>query len=432
MSDWNPQVVAVKEVRKHLNADALSIVITTIGDYPIVTKLDQYKPGDKVAYIPIDSIVPDTEQFHFLCPKHEGSQITKFEVGFVPERYRRIKAKKLRGQYSQGMLMALPGEKEIPFYWRVWYTFLGVIATVYRLIPGLPKWSKHWSEYKIGDSVVELFSLTKWEEEEEDNIPGSPKDKRARGETEKKPEGWTIPYYDIEGLRKYIDCIHQSDVIVLTEKIHGANASFCHDGEKLWVKSRNFFKRGEIEIPIFEDTEAVYVDGQEWQLPKEGFAGHFRQKTQTGTRTIPSTDQWWDVARRYDLTTKLSQYPGLVFFGEVYGQVKGFRYDAKVEDGMLLPRVRFFDTWDLKQMKYLDYDDFLSICKSAGLDVVPELYRGQWLGKDKMYSYAEGKTTLGGAHVREGFVLRTVKERYDDRLGRVQMKLVGEGYNLQK
>ncbi len=415
MSDWYPQIVKVIKVTKHPNADSLSIVITSVGDYPIITKLNEYQPGDMAAYIPIDSVVPDTQQFYFLCPKHDGNVVPKFELGSVPERYRRIKAKRLRGVYSQGILVTPP------------------------------------ANYNIGDSVVDYFGLTKWLEEEEDNIPGLTKEKQARGETEKKPVGWTIPYYDIEVMRKYVDRLRDDEEIGLTEKIHGANAAFSHDGERLWVKSRNYFKREMIEIPIFEDKNPWFIlvlwhfvlslfvgvcrkipllSG--WSLLNAKLSAPSKKRVKVGTTKIPSTDQWWDVARRYKLADKLAQYPGLVFFGEVYGQVKGFRYDAKVESDKLLPRIRFFDIWDINQMKYLDYDVFLKICQDLKLDVAPELYRGRWLGKEKMYPYAEGKTTLGGEHVREGFVLRTAKERHDDRLGRMQVKLVGEGYNLQK
>jgi hypothetical protein len=123
----------------------------------------------------------------------------------------------------------------------------------------------------------------------------------------------------------------------------------------------------------------------------------------------------------------------LVFFGEVAGQVKGFRYDSKVVEGRLEPVLYFFDIWDIKSQKYLDYDDRLAILRELGLPSAPELYRGPWLGKEKMYPYAEGKTTTKGGHVREGFVLVPVKERFEPKLGgRMQIKLVGEGYNLQK
>jgi hypothetical protein len=98
-----------------------------------------------------------------------------------------------------------------------------------------------------------------------------------------------------------------------------------------------------------------------------------------------------------------------------------------------MTKVRFFDVWDTKKLRYLNYDDRVKVILEAGLDPVPELYRGLWLGRDQMYPYAEGLTTLGGRHIREGWVLNTLTERYEPKLdSRMQVKLVGEGYNLQK
>jgi hypothetical protein len=122
-----------------------------------------------------------------------------------------------------------------------------------------------------------------------------------------------------------------------------------------------------------------------------------------------------------------------VVFGELYGNVKGFRYDTLIDGGKLLTKVRFFDVLNLNMGRYLDYDDFVRVIDSLGLDRVPELYRGNWLGKDNMYPYAEGTSTLNSKHVREGFVLKTTKERFEPRLNsRLIIKLVGEGYNLKK
>ena len=371
MSDWQPQIVRIEKVEKHPDADALDVA-TVLGDYPVIVKRGEYNVDDTAGYIPIDSIVPDTEQFYFLCPKayekyeDEQGQMQqrqlgpKYPVGGVPEKYRIIKAKKIRGTYSQGMLIPNP----LPVNW------LHPIET-------------------IGASIVEQVGLKKWEEQEEENLPGL---KRTRGtNAEKAPQGWAIPHYDIDGIRKYVACLQEGEQIVLTEKIHGSNAGFSHDGTRLWVKSRNFYKK--------QDED----------------------------------DMWWDVALRYDLAAKLGQHPGLVFFGEVYGQVKGFRYDTVIAEGRLMTRIRFFDVFDTKKMRYLDYDDRVRIITELGLDTVPELYRGVWQGKEKMYPFAEGLTTLGGKHIREGWVLNTLHERYEPRLdSRMQVKLVGEGYNLQK
>jgi RNA ligase (TIGR02306 family) len=372
MSDWNPQIVRIEKIEKHPDADALDIA-TVLGDYPVIVKRDEYKVDDIAGYLPIDTIVPDNNEFYFLCPRNyekyeENGEIKqrqiglKYPMGSVPEKYRTIKAKRIRGVYSQGMLVNVGGS--IDAVKKIW---------------------------ELGESIVDMWEtpLKKMEEVEEDNIPNAKKSKGANAE--KSPQGWSIPYYDVDGLRKYIDCLLPDEEIVLTEKIHGSNAGFCFDGDKLWVKSRNFYKRKD------ED------------------------------------DQWWDIALRYNLEEKLSKYPNLVFFGEMYGYVKGFRYDCELVAGTMPAKIRFFDIFDVKKMRYLDYDPFVAILKELDLPAVPELYRGVWLGKELMYPYAEGMTTLGGKHVREGFVLRTIKERYEKKLdSRMQVKLVGEGYNLQK
>jgi hypothetical protein len=45
---------------------------------------------------------------------------------------------------------------------------------------------------------------------------------------------------------------------------------------------------------------------------------------------------------------------------------------------------------------------------------------------------AEGKTTLGGGHIREGVVVRTAKERRDPVLGRVVLKFISDEFCLSK
>jgi hypothetical protein len=393
MSDWNPQVVKIEKVVHHPDADALDVA-TVLGDYPVIVKRDEYKAGDLAGYIPIDSIVPDTAYFHFLTPKayekYEENGETKqrqlgpkYSVGSVPEKYRIIKAKKIRGTYSQGMLVKLP-------------LFCGFELESFT--DGVPEYTGHAAtaekgfdlleSLKVGDPIVDLVGLKKHIEEEEENLPGL---KKLGTNAEKPPSGWAIPHYDIDGIRKYIECLHEGEEIVLTEKLHGSNAAFCHDGTRLWVRSRNYYKK------------------------------------------MDPDDMWWDVALRYDLENKLKHFPMMVFYGEVYGQVKGFRYDTVIENGVLLTKVRFFDIWDLSKMRYLDYNDRIKMIARAELDAVPQLYFGPWLDKATMYAYAEGTSTLNPKTIREGWVLNTRFERYEPRLdSRMQVKLVGEGYNLQK
>jgi hypothetical protein len=69
-----------------------NIVKATVLGWEIVVKKDEFKAGDLVAYIQIDTVVPETEQFEFL----RGRQF-------------RVRTIKLRKQISQGLVVPLPG-----------------------------------------------------------------------------------------------------------------------------------------------------------------------------------------------------------------------------------------------------------------------------------------------------------------------------------
>jgi hypothetical protein len=135
-------------------------------------------------------------------------------------------------------------------------------------------------------------------------------------------------------------------------------------------------------------------------------------------------DIWNQVARKNNFAERLAKFPGLVFFGEVYGQVqKGFSYGLNGKSDFIL-----FDIYDISRGRYLDYEDFVQVAESVGLPTTPVLYRGTWQSFDEtIEAIADGDSALGD-HIREGFVLRLAKERFDDKLGRVILKLPGQDY----
>jgi RNA ligase (TIGR02306 family) len=137
---------------------------------------------------------------------------------------------------------------------------------------------------------------------------------------------------------------------------------------------------------------------------------------------------WHKVAERLNFDEKLRAYPNKIFFGEVYGTVqKGFGYNLK-ENTFIL-----FDIFDLKQNKYLDWPEVVAIGEELGLKMVPVIYQGPWVSVEHLEPMAEGTTIVGdGKHIREGIVVRTYPERWDNNIGRVSLKLVGQQYLLQK
>ena len=321
MSEFHVEVIALKNVRRHPNADTLSIA--DAGGYPVIFRTGEYEEGSPAVYIPVDAVVPDTEEWAFLAG------------------HRRIKAKRLRGVFSMGIL-AKPRD--------------GML---------------------IGEDVCEAMGVTKYE---------PPADAVAHGEDETDP-GFIPVYTDIEGYRRYQDqnVLVIGEEVVLTEKLHGSNGRFAFRDGRLWAGSHKRFKKPD------------------------------------------SNTLWWRLANKLDLATKLAAHEGIAIYGEAFGQVQDLRYGR----GAGVIDLALFDALDTVTRRYLDHDDFLALARDLGLPVVPQLYRGPW--STDLCKHAEGKTTVIDAdHVREGFVVKPVKERFDERVGRVILKLPGEGYLLRK
>lgn len=179
MSEWNVQVVKIQNILPVPNSDTLSMIMVD-GGYPVVFKSDQFSEGSLAAYIPIDSIVPVTEEWAFLQGKN------------------RIKARRFRGQFSMGTLCPLPE-----------------------------------GNYEEGQNVAELLGITKYEPPIEANL---------RGNCISDP-GFIPKYTDIEGARKYLaERIFENEEIIVLEKVHGSNARAVYKEGKLWIGSHHTMK----------------------------------------------------------------------------------------------------------------------------------------------------------------------------------------------
>ena len=330
MSEFHCPVVKLGAIEKHPNADSLGS--TKVFAYPCIVRLGDFQPGDLVAYIPVDAVVPTTEpRFAFL----NSNQHTK-------NGRHRVRAMRLRGTFSMGLLV--------------------------KVEPDLVE----------GNDVTEMYGITKYE---------PPEPMSTGGEDEKDP-GFLPVYTDIEGLRRWPDVLKDGEEVVLTEKLHGANGRWLWRENRLWAGSHTSIKKPTTESPVI----------------------------------------WWRVAEQYKLAEKLAQAENIAFYGEVYGAVQSLRYGI-THPGQLF--LAFFDARDTLTNRYLNYDEFVALCQKLDLPMVPVIYRGPWSAS--LASHAEGRSTLAAAnHVREGFVVRPVVERWDERVQRVILKLIGEEYLLKK
>jgi RNA ligase (TIGR02306 family) len=176
------EVIRIGEIEKHPNADSLGIV--RIYGYTCCVRLGDFQPGDLAAYIVPDSVVPDTPAFAFL------------------QGHRRIKVRRLRGMYSQGLLVKAPeGACE-------------------------------------GDDVAEVLGVTRYE---------PPCAVRTGGSAEPGP-GFFCPKYDVESWHRYKALLVEGEEIAVTEKIHGASARFTWANERLYCGSRSEWLREASEV----------------------------------------------------------------------------------------------------------------------------------------------------------------------------------------
>ena len=317
MSEFRINVVRIGEIVPHMNADRLEI--TRVFDYPVIIAKGEFRSGDLAVYIPVDSVVPENDTRWAFLGDH-----------------RRIKARKLRGVFSMGLLT---------------------------------KADPAWQE---GQDVREILQITKYEPIETFS---------TGGENEACPFEFPV-YTDIEGFRRWLNLLVEGEHVSISEKIHGANGRFLYKDGRLWIGSHKQVKRRD------------------------------------------PNNLWWKMALHYDLENKLKNYPDIVFFGEVFGCVQDLKYGHSNGKTSLA----FFDAMYLNNRQYLSMDEFKTLADLLGLILVPSLYEGSW--SKELLGLAEGKS-LFGDHVREGIVIRPVQERWDEKIGRVILKYLGEGYLLR-
>ncbi len=199
-------------------------------------------------------------------------------------------------------------------------------------------------------------------------------------------------YTDIEDGRLLYGRMLPGEEVVVSEKIHGRNARLGlvngvrHAGSR--TSRRTKPADGNLEADMF---------WRPWTLPSvEHLIEH--------------------LAKSHKV---------VILVGEVFGKgVESLDYGTK--------KTRNFRVFDVYvDGNYLDYDAFAKLCDEHGVQRVPVLWRGPF-DLAKVKELAEGKTTMGADHIREGVVVRAAKERRDPAIGRVVLKFISEEYDLSK
>jgi RNA ligase (TIGR02306 family) len=223
---------------------------------------------------------------------------------------------------------------------------------------------------KMGDDLAGALGVVRYE---------PPVETSTMGEAAPAPRG-RHPAYDVEDLRRYAQLFERGEPVWITEKIHGSNARWC-----------------------FVDGEMHAAARGEWKMKDE--------------RVI-----WWQaLARTPEIEAWCRAHPDWTVYGEVYGRVQNLHYG--VQSGV---RAVVFD---------LLPPDGPWVAPETARELAPDvpwaplLARAEPFELERVLTFAEGPSRMPGAdHVREGCVVKPLAERFDRELGRVCLKLVGNGY----
>lgn len=382
MADFDVKVVRVTEVYSHPDADRLSIVKTTAGDFICISaKLDdgshRYQVGDLVVYIPEQAVMPE-----WMMKDMDFWDINKDKPAF-----RYVKAKKLRGIFSQGILYQLDNRfKHNPEHKPMWDMFIPETVTV-----------------EEGQDVGELLNIIKYEPV----VPAT-----MRGQMSGAYLEHTMKY-DFDSIQKQQDIFDDMDWVVATEKLHGTLIQIIYvpnlndefgfgESKNILVTSKGMGAKGFVYKNVPENDTNLYV-----RVLKQLLEQDLENKLKVlSCHFTPPKD---DIIH---------------LFGEVCGEgIQDLSYGFKA------PTPRFFDMAINKEFQNLAIMNWYY--SKLGLETVPQLYYGVY-DKEKLLTFRDGKDTISESHIREGIVMKTLVEGQHPKHGRKIAKWISPDYLLRK
>jgi RNA ligase (TIGR02306 family) len=241
-------------------------------------------------------------------------------------------------------------------------------------------------EHREGLDAAEHLKIVKYEE---------PIPIQMAGQVRSWPS--FLPHYNIENVKRPESFVwlQEGEEVVVTEKLHGTNVAIAigpglEEGEDAFVCSRNH--------ALKEDVNNVY-----WRAVHQFGLIDILKDMKDNDPYCP------------DETISLH--------GEIIG-VQDLKYGLK--NGEVA-----FRAFDIRcNGEFLNYEVFSSLCHHFNIPMVPELYRGPY-NYDKINEVIQGKSTLAD-NIREGGVVKPIKERLTEYGDRVQVKFISDGYLLRK
>ena len=375
------EIVPVK-LEPHPNADRLSIV--RVYNFTVVVNTADWQGVEKAAYVQPDSVMPDKPEYRFL---KETSNLRKERDDLWTKLQPDHESDLAREDYNQKIADLETKINANTKYLRITVRKLRGVISMGMLLPA-PEGAQ------IGDDVAEQLGILHYEPPSMDELDG--RRQHAGDDVAPAPPMIYAPKYDVESIYKYADCFEPGEMVYVSEKLDGQNGRYVSTlGEPYKVRTM---------------TQA-----------STNMNCHFHAGSRTEWKKEEGGSNWWRVVEQNPwIKNWMLDNPDIVMYGEVFGWVQALKYGAKPGD-------LFFRAFDVMEgMEYWDAEKFLA--------EIPESHRVPSLGVmpfdfEKLQALADGQSLIKGAdHMREGIVIKPLKERKHDRLGRVMLKMVSNAY----
>jgi RNA ligase (TIGR02306 family) len=367
MAELKTEVVKIDSIENHPNADRMELAM--IGGYQVCVQYGAFVAGDLAIYIPVDSILNEELESLIFGPDSK-----------VKLKNHRVRAIKLRGAVSQGMLISTE------------------LASKY---PGM---SNLRCVVGTGLDVTKALDITKYEPP--CKAVGKLMQQANRAKRHNHPD--FKRYTSINQFRKYWDAFKNIETVYVTEKLHGTNFR-CgwvpFKPRTFWQKVKNIFGLNKSWEFVYGSHNVQLMDGK----GKEAFGSNVYKRIVVG----------------HSLESKIGM--GEIWYGEIIGPniQKNYEYGLKNAD------VYFMDI--MKDGEYMDFDKVITITEALNEKVVPWKMMSfdralivTWLNHEDSASDIDGLTKP-----IEGFVIRPlIDQKFYG--GRLILKILSDAYLLDK
>lgn len=371
MSDYKVAYTTILNIMPHNGADRLEIA--TVYGFQIIVQKNKYEIGNKIIYIPIDSLLP-IEIEDVLFPKDSKIKLHNS----------RIKQIRIRGLASQGMIV---DPKDLSFI-------------------------VNFDKMELETDLQDILNITKYEPP----IPGfSQTIGKDRQRTKRTDHPLFHKYNGLDSIKWFPDLFQEKEQVSIQSKLHGTNAR----ASVLPFQANTLFKKVKKFFGLAPKHENCYGSNNVEISSTSGYKGFYGE------------DIYGITFSKIDIFNKLKL--GETVYGEIIGPSiqKGYTYDLK-ELHFVVFDVKILQP-DGKQ-KWLNPSEVEIFCKDRGFDMVPTLYSGPY-NKELAYSLTKGDESfkldslqnLLTQKVREGIVIKSLNNYHVEGNKRA-LKWVSEDY----